>query len=157
MRIALQEILQDPGFVKGTAWWQRDFCAHENIIQEGEEGRFLYLIESGVLRVTDLVELEDKRRVQPGICDLGEGDIFGELSLFVTHPRSASVVSITEGRLVEIDAEKLSRHLDNHPEVGYNFLKELFDTLIQRLDRANHRVENLLAWGIKAHGIDKHL
>ena len=154
---ALKEIIRDPGFAEGAAWWQRDFSAHETIVWEGEEGRSLYMVESGELRVTGRVELEGRRQVQPGFFDLKEGDLFGELSLFGDHPRIASVTAITEGRLLEMDSGQLSKYLDNHPELGYYFMKELFSTQVERLDRANQRVESIFAWGLKAHGIDKHL
>ena len=157
MIYALKEILRDPGFVKGTAWWKREFGAQEPIVRVGEEGRSLYLVESGELRVMGRVELDGQRPVQPGICDLKVGDLFGELSLYAAHPRSASVVAITDGSLLEIDSGQLGRYLDDHPELGYCFLKELFVTQAQRLDRSNHRVESLFAWGLKAHGIDNYL
>jgi len=143
--------------VEGSAWWQREFFAQEHIVRAGEEGRSLYLVESGELRVTGRVELEDRRQVQPGFVDLKEGDLFGELSLFGDHPRIASVTAITDGRLLEMDSGQLSAYLDSHPELGYCFLKELFETQVHRLGRANQRVESLFAWGLKAHGIDNHL
>ena len=153
----LKEIIRDRRFAEGTAWWQRNFATHEKIVQEGEEGNSLYLIEEGELRVSGRVELEGKPQVKPGICDLQPGDLFGELSLFHGHRRSASVVALSPGRLVEIDAEHLNRYLGGNPEIGYRMLRELFETLVRRLDLANQRVEHLFAWGLKAHGIDKHL
>lgn len=157
MIYALKEILRDPEFGEGTAWWQRSFSAQELIVRVGQEGRSLYLVESGELRVTGRVELRGQRPVQPGICDLKAGDLFGELSLYDAHPRSASVIAITDGSLLEIDSRRLGQYLDDHPELGYCFLKELFIAQAQRLDRSNHRVESLFAWGLKAHGIDNYL
>ena len=154
---ALKEIIRDSAFVKETAWWHREFSAQEHILRAGEEGRSLFLVESGELRVTGRVELGGQRPVQPGICDLKAGDLFGELSLYAAHPRNASVIAITDGSLLEIDSGQLSRYLDDHPELGYCFLKELFITQAQRLDRSNQRVESLFAWGLKAHGIDNYL
>ena len=58
---------------------------------------------------------------------------------------------------VEIDGEQLSRYLDAHPEIGYRVLKTLFAIVIERLSSANRRIEYLLGWGLKAHGIEKHL
>jgi len=126
-------------------------------VQEGSKGRSLFVIESGAVRVTARVVLKDDRRVQPGICDLEAGELFGEPGLFESHPRSASVMAITDGQLIEIDGKHLSRYMDARPEVGYRVLKELFGTLIERLAKANQRIEYLLGWGLKAHGIEKHL
>ena len=127
------------------------------IVREQEEGRSVFLVEAGKLRVSGQVCLEDSRRIQPGICDLGPGDLFGELCLFGIHTRSASVTAISEGRLIEIEGRALSLYFDIHPELGYLFLKELFTTLAHRLGRANQRIESLFAWGLKVHGIDRYL
>ncbi len=126
-------------------------------IREGEKERKMYLIERGSLRVSCRVELEDNRAIQPGLHDLGAGDLFGELALFEAHPRTASVVAIDEGELLEIDCRRLSAYLEQHPEIGYAILKIMFQVLIDRLGRTNRRVERLMTWGLKVHGIDKHL
>ncbi len=151
------QVIQDPEFPEGEAWKRRDFEANETIVREGDEDRTMYLVESGSLRVSGRVALEDDRHIQPGLADLGAGDLFGELSLFERHTRTASVVAIDPGRLVEIDCERLSAYLDRRPELGYLVLKRLFEVLIDRLSRANERVEHLFAWGLKVHGIDRHL
>jgi CRP-like cAMP-binding protein len=153
----IEEIVQDPEFAEGSAWRRRSFQANDTIVQEGSEGRSLFLIESGSVRVTARVVLEEDRRVQPGICDLQAGELFGELGLFESHPRSASVMAITDTQLIEIDGEQLSGYLDAHPEIGYQVLKALFAIVIARLSSANRRIEYLLGWGLKAHGIEKHL
>jgi CRP/FNR family cyclic AMP-dependent transcriptional regulator len=153
----IEDIVQDPEFPEGTAWRRRSFQANDNILQEGSEGRSLFLIESGSVRVTARVVLEEDRRVQPGICDLQAGELFGELGLFENQPRSASVMAVTDTQLIEIDGEQLSRYLDAHPEIGYRVLKSLFAIVIARLSSANRRIEYLMGWGLKAHGIEKHL
>ena len=153
----LQEILEDRQFPEGIAWKYRQFQANETVVHEGEVGRSLFIVKSGLLRVTARVVLDDERRVQPGICDLGEDDFFGELSLFDNQPRSASVTAITESELIEIDASKLIQYLEIHPEKGYRVLKILYKTLITRLRKANQRMEYLFSWGLKAHRIQEHL
>jgi CRP/FNR family cyclic AMP-dependent transcriptional regulator len=110
-----------------------------------------------MLRVTVHVELEERRNIQAGISDLEKGDFFGEISLFESRIRTASVTAITDGRLLEFDGKLLSAYLDKHPDRGHLFFKKLFETLIIRETSEIHRVESLLAWGLKAHGISKHL
>lgn len=157
MITSIKEITEDPEFPEGVAWKRRDFQANETIVKEGSKGRSLFMIKSGTIRVTARVVLEGERRVQPGICDLGAGELFGELGLFEDQSRSASVMAISDGQLIEIDGEQLSRYMDDHPETGYLVLKELFGTVIGRLSKANRRIEYLLGWGLKAHGIEEHL
>lgn len=157
MSSTIRDITGARDFPEGTGWIRRLFKRSEVLIREGDRDGCLYIVESGCLRVTGSIELEGRRFIQPGICDLGPGDLFGELCLFDNQPRSASVVAISDGELLEISAPHLQEWMDAHPESGYGVLKELFDIQIKRLRRANRRVQDLLAWGLKAHGIDEHL
>jgi CRP-like cAMP-binding protein len=153
----IHAILKDPRFVTaGIA----ELCHHpsgETIIEEGSEERGLFVIESGCVRVFERIELEDRRHIQPGICDLVAGDVFGELSLFDSGPRLASVVVVEPCELLTFDAVALSDYLDAHPEFGYRVIKELFQILSCRLRQTDRRLGSLFAWGLKAHGIDQHL
>ena len=153
----IHDVLRNPGLVElGIAEHCR-YDAGEAIIVEGAEDRSVYLIESGSARVSERVELADAKHIQPGLCDLNTGDVFGELSLFDLGPRSASVVALEPCELLVFDAEALSAYFDQHPEQGYLVLKGLFSILNTRLRRADQRLGSLFAWGLKAHGIDRHL
>jgi CRP-like cAMP-binding protein len=153
----IPELLARPDFQRAVEWRRRPFAAGEVIVQEGQHDRSLYLIEEGSADVVCDVWLEDDRHIRPGIWVLGPGDLFGELVLFDQRPRAASVVARTPGRVVAIDAESLQAFLDGHPELGYRVLKELFVLLTERLRRANQRLESVFAWGLRAHGIDRHI
>jgi CRP-like cAMP-binding protein len=154
---ALQKILESEDFPEGSAWRTRKFEAQEIIVREGERDGHLYLVVTGNMRVTGQVEIDDTRKMHPGICDLGPGDVFGELCLFDKQPRSATVEGLNPGRLIEIDANRLNQWMDRHPALGLTTLREFYGELINRLRTTNQRVESLLAWGLRAHGIDKHI
>ena len=156
MRDIIKEILDDPAFLEGIAWKKRCFNANEIAIHAGEASKNLFLISEGEFRVTVQVKLEKRKNMRPGICDLQAGDIFGETCLLEWGMRTASVIAITDSRVVEIDAEKLNVYLDANPVKGYFFFKKLFVIMVERLHRSNHRIENLLAWGLKVHGIEKY-
>ena len=136
---------------------RRVYETGDAIITEGAEDRCVYLLEQGVARVSERVEIEGAKHIQPGLCDLAGGDVFGELSLFEAAPRSASVVAVERCEALVFDAEKLSAYFDANPDQGYIVLKALFNVLNQRLRQADKRLGSLFAWGLKAHGIDKHL
>jgi CRP-like cAMP-binding protein len=153
----IPELLASPDFRRAVDWRRRPFAAGEVIVQEGQLDRSLFLIEEGSADVVCDVWLEDDKHIRPGIWVLGPGDLFGELVLFDQRPRAASVVARTPGRVVAIDAESLRAFLDGHPELGYRLLKELFALLTERLRRANQRLESVFAWGLRAHGIDRHI
>lgn len=153
----IYNILKDPAFLTAGIAERRCYEPGVTIIQKGSADRGLYLIESGCVRVLERIELADRRHIQPGICDLGAGDVFGELSLFDTGPRLASVVTVDACEVLAFDATALVDYLDSHPEFGYRVLKELFSILGDRLRQTDRRLGSLFAWGLKAHGIDQHL
>jgi CRP-like cAMP-binding protein len=155
--IVIPELLARPDFQRAVDWRRRPFAAGEVIVQEGQLDRSLILIEEGSADVFCDVWLEDHRHIRPGIWVLGPGDLFGELVLFDQQPRAASVVARSPGRVVAIDADSLQAFLDDRPDVGYRLLKELFTLLTERLRRANQRLESVFAWGLRAHGIDRHI
>ena len=157
VELTLNEILCDPSFKEGIAWRRLPFRNNEILVSEGDNGTTMFYIEEGSLRVTGHVDLDQNRRVHPGFCDLHDGDVFGEICLHETHRRTATVTAISDGCVVEINGEKLNAYFDEHPQQGYLFYKQLFAVLIGRMKSANHRIESLLAWGMKAHGIEQHL
>ena len=153
----IEKVLQDPIFLEMGIAKKLIFESGSSIVLEGSRERGLYLILKGTARVSGRVELEDKRHIQPGLCDLQVGDVFGELSLFEDAPRSASVIAIEACELLRFDADQLVRYFDHHPDKGYPVLKELFKILSDRLRQADKRMGSLFSWGLKAHDIDRHL
>lgn len=137
---------------------QRVVCApNERIIAQGQRDRFLYVLETGQVRVTARVDIEGDCCIQPGLVDLGPGAVFGEMNLFEAGTRSASVTALEECRLLRIDGAELAEFLENNTDLGYQLLQHFFLVLDERLRKADRRIERLLAWGLKAHGIEEHL
>ncbi len=150
-------ILRDQALVTAGIAKSSTYAVNDSIVSEGMDDRRLYLIEKGRARVSGRVELADGRHIQPGLCDLGPGEIFGELSLFESGSRSASVIALGDVEVLEFDALALESHFEQHPEQGYAVLKDLFNILSSRLRQTDRRWEQLFAWGLKEHGIDQHL
>lgn len=157
MEQIIHDLLADSKFQEGIAWRRFDEKAGETIIRKGDEGNSLFYLESGTVRVLGGAELDENRRISPGLCDLPEGAVFGDVCLYGPRERTASVVALTDISLLEVRSDMLSVYLDDHPVQGYLFLKALFQSMSNRLTLANERIEHLLVWGIKAHDIDKYL
>jgi CRP-like cAMP-binding protein len=155
--LEVHEILRSPQLLAEGIAERQTYAANQRLITEGDADRRLFLIESGLVRVTGRVTLEDNRHIQPGLCDLGPGDVFGELTLFDAAPRSASVVAVEDSEVLVFEAAMLADYFDCNPDRGYAVLKSLFSVLTTRLRQADQRLESLFAWGLKMHGIDKHL
>ncbi|MEJ2576478.1 MAG: cyclic nucleotide-binding domain-containing protein [Gammaproteobacteria bacterium] len=153
----LLDILHSPELLRLGIATERTYAANEAIVTEGADDRRVFLIDAGRVRVTGRVTLDEGRHIQPGLCDLDPGEVFGELSLFEGGARSASVIALEEARVRVFDAPRLAAWFDEHPERGYVVLKALFGVLTARLRKADERLSSLFAWGLKVHGIDKHL
>lgn len=157
MENILKEIIEDPQFVEGVAWTHRYFNANDVIVKQGELGNTLFMVEGGVLRVTGHVELGEHKNIQPGLCDLEKGSIFGETCLYESSRRIATIIAVTDASVIEVNGARLSAFLDANPVLGYLFYKKIFEVFVTRLNKANQRVEHLMAWGLKVHEIDKYL
>lgn len=157
MKEALRKVLEHPDFPEGDKWRFVDYAPGATILEEGEKTRGVYLMVEGTASVNMKVELEDDRSIRSGISKLEPGDTFGELNLFDALPRSATVTAETDLKVIEVDGMALGQFLDDHTEIGYVVLKEVFMRHANQLRQANERVTRLFSWGLRQHGIDKHL
>ena len=153
----IEEILAHPEFNEGEYWRVETYQANAEIIKQGESSNSLYLLNTGVVRVLGRVEIDDKRQVSPGVCDIQGGELFGELVLFDDGPRSASVVTVTDAEVVAINGKKLMEFLEHKPDLGFRFMKYMMERMVGRLRNTNSKIFSLFAWGLKAHNVDQHL
>lgn len=76
----------------------RTVLAGEKIIQQGERGTSLFLIERGVVAVLVARDAKPPARV----ASLHAGEFFGETALLTDEPRNATVMAATDCRLFEL-------------------------------------------------------
>lgn len=157
MKESLRSLLQHPHLSEGQDWVTVRYNPNDYIFREGEPADSLYLILEGTVRIIADLELEEGRHIHPGVCDLEADEVIGELALFDQQERSASVMAVTECTLVRFSGERLLAFLDSHPVLGYEVLRELIDCLVGRLRNTNKKLFSILAWGLKARGLDEHL
>ena len=81
--------------------------------------------------------------------------MFGELALFDERPHCATVSAVSETELAVIEGPLFLEFLDEHREIGYSILKAILCQLVARLRKTDASVFSLLAWGLKAHELDK--
>jgi len=65
---------------------QKNFKSGEQIIEEGDAGDVLYVVESGTLACSKVIDGKDTF-----LKDYKPGDVFGELALLYNAPRAASI------------------------------------------------------------------
>jgi len=103
----------------------------EKIIAEGEGGRSLYVLLEGELVVT---------RGGKDIATLHPGEHFGEMSLLNSRPRSATVRSKGDSRLLLMDQQAFEELIKVDPVLGVKFLWTFAQVLSLRLDNANEEI-----------------
>jgi cAMP-dependent protein kinase regulator len=79
----------------------------DKIISQGDEGKEMYFIEEGAVRV--IVRRLDGVEMQ--VNTLTTGGYFGELALLTKHPRAASVYANEKTKLAVLDVESFERLL----------------------------------------------
>ena len=84
--------------------------AETEIIRRGDEGDALYLVLDGGVRVT----IPEASGAEFVVARLGRGSIFGELSLLVREPRSATVITVVDSTLFMIRRNDFHRLLLQH-------------------------------------------
>lgn len=151
----LHQLLADPTFKEKVKFKSIEFKANDKILEQGKSHVSVYLIKSGKVRVVIHAEVKESSPMRPGIADLGVNDVFGEFGLFDNLPASADVIAVDDSELVEIDIPSLKKYLESNPEIAYQFLVTMINTLVGRLRHADKTIFTLYAWGMKAHKLDQ--
>ena len=100
--------------------------AGSRIVSQGETPEFFYVIQSGRLRVFR----ETADGIQTNLTELGPGAYFGEVALVTGQPRSASVETLTEARLIKVSQEEFDRLLDQNPRLARHIINQLATWLV---------------------------
>jgi len=97
------------------------FMSGERMIAEGDEGNAMYLISRGSGRVVKEI---DGREVV--LDELGEGEFFGEMSLLVGGPRSASVFATADTEVLQLKSSDLFEVIKQYPRIE-GVLEQFYD------------------------------
>ncbi len=112
-----------------------NFKIDKEIVKENDVGDSLYIIKYGIVEV-----IKGEHEKQPiKLAQLSKGDCFGEMALFDTELRSASVYAKEPCTLLCIKSDAFNDLLLDYPTIAIEFLK----IFIKRLRKANEDIENL--------------
>jgi CRP/FNR family transcriptional regulator, cyclic AMP receptor protein len=117
----------DFGILAGSGAPVREFKAGEVIFKQGDPAEELFVIQSGK------VEIRLGNRLLDTLSDNG---IFGEMALIDASPRSATVVAVTDVKLVPVGEKQFLFLVSRTPYFALNVMR----VLAQRLRRANTAV-----------------
>lgn len=87
------------------------YPAGQTIIEEGDSGDSIYIIQSGQAKVvTHIIGKEIELAI------LSPGDVFGEVAFLTGRPRTASVIALYDVEAREIDKFLLQEIIEAYPE-----------------------------------------
>jgi CRP/FNR family transcriptional regulator, cyclic AMP receptor protein len=111
---------------------KRHYARHEFIVRESDSGDAFYIVTRGSVAVCHAAP--DGHETILSI--LKEGDFFGEMAMFDSSLRSASIKTLTEVEVGLIQQETFLAMLEQHPRLTRQFVV----VLAERLRSANRLV-----------------
>jgi CRP-like cAMP-binding protein len=100
---------------------ERRFPKHKTIVEEGLPGDYMYIIREGRVQVSKLSD--DGREKILEFFDAG--DFFGEMSLLDNAPRSASVRTLIDSRVLALSRADFLNVLRKSPDLAMSVIQEL--------------------------------
>ena len=126
-RIPIFQELRDDFIVRlASVMNELSFSANQRIFQQGEEGRSLFIVVSGRVKI----HIDNRQ-----LAVLLQGESFGEMAIFDTQARSASATTIEPSECLELTQEQLYDAIEETPEIALNIIRVL-SCRIRNLNKA---------------------
>ncbi|QYO62505.1 cyclic nucleotide-binding domain-containing protein [Leptolyngbya sp. 7M] len=134
-KVPIFEELRDDFLVRLAATMEElSFPAKHTIVKQGDEGRSLYILASGQVRV----HIGDRELVK-----LKKEDCFGEMAVLDAEPRSASVTSLDPCECLMLTQQQLYEAIEETPGVAVNIIR----LLSRRIRELNQQINALESSG----------
>lgn len=101
---------------------KQKFLPDEYIFKQGEKGNKAYLLLDGRIAI----EVNDKK-----VSEISEMEIFGEMSLILKKPRTASIRVLKPSVVLPIDEKILADLLEKSPPIVKSMVRQLSYRLAQ--------------------------
>ena len=102
----------------------RSYAKDTMIFSENMPGKEMYIIQKGSVKITKIVNDNEVL-----LAVLKQGDMFGEMSLIESRPRSASAIAFEDAVLLAVNKENFSRMVQTQPQI----IARLTTTLAERI------------------------
>lgn len=113
----------------------------EVLFREGDAADAMFLIESGILAV--VLEVEGAGRSE--LRRLGLGQFLGEMALYRSEPRTATVEAVGDVKLWRLATEKLREVEARHPHLAIALHRHVASLLAERVSFSNMELKEPLA------------
>jgi CRP/FNR family transcriptional regulator, cyclic AMP receptor protein len=105
----------------------REFKAGETIFHEGAEGKVMYVVLSGSVKLSVMGRQLEK---------VGLGSVFGEMALIDASPRSASAIAVSDCKLAAVSGSRFRELIRQDPQ----FALEIMGIMAARLRSMDRRL-----------------
>ena len=111
------------------------------IYQEGDRANHIFLVTKGLVSM---------RKISPGDTigisfeSREKGDLFGTACFMKPQEYTLNSVCLEDSEVMAIDADKLFELFQQHPEVGYKFMKEISKIYFERYKIAKRQIHAMV-------------
>jgi CRP-like cAMP-binding protein len=123
----------------------REYPRDTAVIAEGAQRKNLSIIVSGSFKVVKSVVGSETKT----ITTLAEGEAFGEMSFFDHMPAYASVISLDDCRVLELDDARYFELVRENPLLENKILHRLLRTADSRIRLLNEQISTLGQWVVQ--------
>jgi CRP-like cAMP-binding protein len=142
------ELNDDEQRTLARAMTLRDLKHGEVLIREGSADDHLYVVASGVLGVVKGVGTD----AEVTLNAIRPGDVVGELSFLDASTRYASLVALSDTRVLGLSRAALEGMLDSHPKVVYHVMRAIVRVVHEIQRRLSMQTAELTNYLYKTHG-----
>lgn len=115
-------------------------AAGQELFHQGDPGDSVYLLLAGQVEIRIAVPGQDDRVLSV----LESGAIFGEVSLLLNQPRTATAVAVTDIEVWRVAREFFQTALERHEAWAVKFLLAVSRALAQRLGTADEELVGII-------------
>lgn len=90
------------------------------LLKQGDPGDSLFILRDGVLEV----RISQNGQPEIAVGQIRAGDVFGEMSVLLGEPRTATILPVTDSMVTEITRDTLSHLMHTRPELA-SYLAEI--------------------------------
>lgn len=107
----------------------RDYDAGERLVEQDALGSDLHILIEGNVDISVRGKAEEGVRVS----EVKKGDVFGEASIFMDLPRTASAVARTPCLVAAVSRDELFAYCERNPRAGLKIFGFVIYSLLRRL------------------------
>jgi CRP/FNR family transcriptional regulator len=121
----------------------RNYHKEEVIINEGEIGSTLYIVRTGSVKVFKTINGGQQKL----LCIFEKGDFFGEIGLFDTNFRTASIIAGENGcYTLEIEKKSFDEFIKENATIARKILYNMLVEMARRIRMCDEMIKEHLLW-----------